>query len=88
MSVVGHSEIDTERVWFARLARKPHITRMTWEKGHKLFECSGCGAKWRASYFNVPVREKGSFDCTDCGTQVLRWNGSTDYDDWERIQDD
>ena len=34
----------------------------------------------------MPVQEKGSFDCKDCGTQVMRWNGAVDYDDWERSE--
>ena len=58
---------------------------MTWEKGYKTFECPQCGVMWRASFFKVPVREKGSFNCRVCGAQVTRWNGSTDYDDWERV---
>jgi transcription elongation factor Elf1 len=59
---------------------------MVWEKGTKVFECAGCGTKWKASTFNVPVREKGAFECKVCNTLVHRWNGSTDYDDWERVQ--
>jgi predicted RNA-binding Zn-ribbon protein involved in translation (DUF1610 family) len=58
---------------------------MTWEKGTRTFECPGCSTVWRAEYINLPVREKGQFECKDCGTLVIRWNGGVDYSGFQRV---
>lgn len=58
---------------------------VTWEKGSREFTCDGCATKWRANYVSLPVREKGEFECKDCGVQVVRWNGGVDYSGFQRV---
>jgi len=55
----------------------------TWNKSEVERDCMECGAIHTVTQFNLPVREKGSFDCLVCGKMAFRWNGSVDYFDWK-----
>ena len=59
---------------------------MTWEKGTREFTCPNCGAIHSASYVNLPVRERGEFNCLKCGAlRIHHWNGGVDYDNWKLV---
>lgn len=41
--------------------------------------CEQCGAVYRITEHHSPMRDKDSINCRDCGSELLRWNGSTWY---------
>ena len=55
----------------------------TWSKGSIEIVCEHCDAEHTADYQNLPVRERGSFNCLKCGKQAFKWNGGIDYSNWK-----
>ncbi len=51
----------------------------TWDITKSIVECEGCGTKYQETKHQLPVREKGSYDCRVCGKEINRWNGGVDY---------
>ena len=58
----------------------------TWDKGTNRFTCKQCGAVYECTYQHLPSRERGTFECEDCGAVVHSWNGSLDYEDWKLVE--
>ena len=50
----------------------------TWDKTESIVKCGKCGKEYKEIKHEIPVREKGSFNCS-CGYQINRWNGGVDY---------
>jgi predicted RNA-binding Zn-ribbon protein involved in translation (DUF1610 family) len=48
-----------------------------------IFTCPNCGAAYVATQRRSS--DFGSFDCRDCRTEIHRWFGDYQYDDWEQI---
>lgn len=51
----------------------------TWDKTKYIIECEKCRKNYNVVKFELPVREKGLFNCTKCGHEIKRWNGGVDY---------
>ncbi len=51
----------------------------TWDVSEKVVKCEGCGAKYLETKQQLPLREKGSYDCRECGTRINHWNGGVDF---------
>jgi hypothetical protein len=41
--------------------------------------CGKCGSIYKLTGIKFPVRDSGSIDCSVCGEELKRWNGSTDW---------
>lgn len=51
----------------------------TWSIGyHPNAICSNCGAEYEVKYRRIPHKERDSFSCEDCDTQIARWNTTED----------
>jgi transcription initiation factor IIE alpha subunit len=55
-------------------------------QGNQHFFCPKCKAPYRATHEQHPMRQQGSFACTDCGAVVHEWDGDRNYFDWKMIQ--
>ena len=41
--------------------------------------CGKCGSIYKLIGIKFPVRDQGSVDCSVCGEELKRWNGTTDW---------
>ncbi len=41
---------------------------------HLTVQCQ-CGAAYERREVRIPIRDIGSFDCTDCGARIEIWSG-------------
>lgn len=41
--------------------------------------CEKCGSIYKLKGIKFPVRDQGSIDCSVCGEELKRWNGTTDW---------
>lgn len=46
-------------------------------------ECETCGAKYKLTKINVPMRDKDDIRCNHCKTILISWNGGVMYTDEE-----
>lgn len=41
--------------------------------------CQTCGAGYEVREASLIMRDRDSFNCNRCGTEMLRWNGAVTY---------
>lgn len=52
---------------------------MSWNTENYTQHCEKCNAEYQVLKQHQPVRERGVFNCTDCGHEIVKWNGGVDY---------
>ncbi|UUE59005.1 hypothetical protein [Pectobacterium aroidearum] len=50
----------------------------TWNTTRYIVKCEKCGKEYNVIKHELPMREKGYFNCK-CGNELERWNGGVDY---------
>lgn len=48
-------------------------------KGEEDRSCDSCGAVNVVGYTDYPERDKGELPCAGCGTVLVKWKGTRDY---------
>ena len=49
--------------------------------------CKTCGSLWSVREMASAMRDKDSIECTVCGDELLRWNGSRYYVDAKLLRE-
>jgi transcription elongation factor Elf1 len=58
------------------------MTSGTWTE--KQFTCPKCSMNYVATWEQDPDAKPGSFNCTDCKTEIIRWSGIEQYFGWKQ----
>ncbi|HCC80716.1 MULTISPECIES: MJ0042-type zinc finger domain-containing protein [unclassified Methylophaga] len=51
----------------------------TWKSEETSEQCENCRAFYKVVEHRVPVRDKDSFSCTECGHLIKSWNSTSYY---------
>lgn len=47
---------------------------------NKKIKCSSCGKEYEIYVMKIPIRDKDSEKCGNCGSTLISWNESKMYD--------
>ncbi len=49
-------------------------------KKYKKIKCKGCGKEYEIYVMKIPMRDKDSEKCENCGTTLILWSEAKMYD--------
>jgi hypothetical protein len=55
-------------------------------RGEQIFKCSKCEVRYVATHEDFAENHEGFFVCTECGTEVLAWDGLRGYIKWKPLK--
>lgn len=52
---------------------------MSWNITKYTQHCDKCNTEYQVTKHEHPMRDRGVFNCEECGHEMQKWNGAVDY---------